>query len=683
MASTQPPATTATATATTTTTTATTSTTTAGRYADTARVVGGAALQQLHAAKVLVVGAGGIGCELLKNLVMTGFHNIEVIDLDTIDLSNLNRQFLFRREHIDKSKAEVARETVASFNPHAKIVAHHGNIKEERFGVEYFKGFVLVFMALDNLEARKHVNRLCLAADVPAVESGTRGYIGQVQVIKKGVSECYECVPKQSDEKSYPVCTIRNTPSKPIHCIVWAKEKFRELFSGITLDEEEDEEAVQDNKDADSVAKDPEILRQDELLEAEKKKGFAQWLFRKLFYRDTAVRLRMGELFEKDLWKGRRKPQPIACEDGALEEAADGEEKSSAGLRDMRVLSLREHIEIFLECASKLFTRAGGKVEQFNGEVGAHIQWDKDDEEVMRLVAAASNIRSHSFHIPVLSHFDVKSMAGKIVPAIATSNAVVAGIMVLEAYKLLCKSIEECKFTWLLRKPSGQHLLLASNLEPPNKKCFVCSNAAIKVAVNTKTRSVAWFAEHVLGKHLSLNSATICVGNRIWYEPAEGLEEDELADREQNGKKTLAEIGLADGGKMSVSDDTQEVSWTFEISHTTDFDHQGEEDSAEGVGPCFSVSGALEHDSSIEGVSASGMPPVDEDNSDIVEVNPAGRGPLVDVAAMEEEEEAQSNGNGIAPAVGQKRARGGESGEGGDEPSAKRQAKSSGADAPQ
>lgn len=57
--------------------------------------------------RVLMVGAGGIGCELLKNIVLLGFGEIHVVDLDTIDLSNLNRQFLFRHEHIKKSKALV------------------------------------------------------------------------------------------------------------------------------------------------------------------------------------------------------------------------------------------------------------------------------------------------------------------------------------------------------------------------------------------------------------------------------------------------------------------------------------------------------------------------------------------------------------------------------------------------
>lgn len=69
--------------------------------------MGFTANEQSQQARILMVGAGGIGCELLKNLVLTGFGEIHIVDLDTIDLSNLNRQFLFRHEHIKKSKALV------------------------------------------------------------------------------------------------------------------------------------------------------------------------------------------------------------------------------------------------------------------------------------------------------------------------------------------------------------------------------------------------------------------------------------------------------------------------------------------------------------------------------------------------------------------------------------------------
>merc|ERR1711988_780867 len=131
------------------------------RYSAQEQVLGPDIFQKIRSSRVLVVGAGGIGCELLKNLVMIGFASVEVIDLDTIDLSNLNRQFLFRKVHVDNSKALVARETVLKFNPDVHIVAHHANVKDSRFGLEYFQQFDLVMNALDNLDARRHVNRLC------------------------------------------------------------------------------------------------------------------------------------------------------------------------------------------------------------------------------------------------------------------------------------------------------------------------------------------------------------------------------------------------------------------------------------------------------------------------------------------------------------------------------------------
>lgn len=195
--------------------------------------------------KILVVGAGGIGCEILKNLVLSGIQDIEVvsifrslgicmikskplfqIDLDTIDVSNLNRQFLFHKEHVGKSKAEVARNSALQFNPNVSITAYHDSITTQNYGVNFFKKFNLVLNALDNRQARNHVNRMCLTADVPLIESGTAGYDGQVELIKKGMTLCYECTPKAA-QKTFPGCTIRNTPSEPIHCIVWAKHLFK------------------------------------------------------------------------------------------------------------------------------------------------------------------------------------------------------------------------------------------------------------------------------------------------------------------------------------------------------------------------------------------------------------------------------------------------------------------------
>jgi molybdopterin/thiamine biosynthesis adenylyltransferase len=102
------------------------------------------------------------------------------VDMDTIEISNLNRQFLFRKRHVGKSKAGIAAEAVRSFCPDANIVTLQQNVKDSSFDIPFMRTFDIVLNGLDNDEARRHVNRLCLAADLPLVESGTTGYKGQV-----------------------------------------------------------------------------------------------------------------------------------------------------------------------------------------------------------------------------------------------------------------------------------------------------------------------------------------------------------------------------------------------------------------------------------------------------------------------------------------------------------------------
>lgn len=161
---------------------------------------------------------------LVKTLVLSGFIDITLLDLDTIDLSNLNRQFLFRTTHIKKPKSLIAASVASTFNPLVDITPIQDNIMDsEKYHVDWFRGFDIVLNALDNLEARKYVGRMCVAGGVKMVESGTAGYLGQVQPIVGGVTECFECMEKPKGGKTYPVCTIRSTPSLPIHCVVWSK----------------------------------------------------------------------------------------------------------------------------------------------------------------------------------------------------------------------------------------------------------------------------------------------------------------------------------------------------------------------------------------------------------------------------------------------------------------------------
>jgi ubiquitin-like 1-activating enzyme E1 B len=272
----------------------------------------------------------------------------------------------------------VAKEAAHRFNPNVKLEAHHANIKDPQFNVDWFKGFTMVFNALDNLDARRHVNKMCLAADVPLIESGTTGFNGQVQVIKKGFTACYDCTPKETP-KSYPVCTIRSTPSQPIHCIVWAKSYLlRWVDTAISASETKYTEnlkaryleLVRTNRlrwiiqritkmvricfalrqeQAGRVdcfsAKEIEKLRQEsqalkKIRESMGTEPFPQLLFDKVF-KDDVVRLRSME----EMWKTRRPPEPLDYSSTAQSASQEGIEKT---LKDgQRVWNLQENTSVF------------------------------------------------------------------------------------------------------------------------------------------------------------------------------------------------------------------------------------------------------------------------------------------------------------------------------------------------
>ncbi len=93
-------------------------------------------------------------------------------------MSNLNRQFYFRKEHKGLPKSLVAKEALLKLKPNLKINALQANIKE--FGIKYFKQFDLIISALDNAEARSYINSMCIALNLPLLDAGTTGYKGQV-----------------------------------------------------------------------------------------------------------------------------------------------------------------------------------------------------------------------------------------------------------------------------------------------------------------------------------------------------------------------------------------------------------------------------------------------------------------------------------------------------------------------
>merc|ERR1712137_759915 len=162
---------------------------------------------------------------------------------------------------------------------------------------------------------------------------------GQVQVIKKKRFECYECRPAPRT-KSYAYCTIHNTPSKPIHCIVWAKIKFSDHFSA----QGEPEIAGDDEADAlKKLAEDPVLVEEEAALADLAQKDPARHLFRKLFHRDILQRIRMAALSGTDIWKGAPPPTPLLPPEQAVELP-----QASEGWNDQKVMSIEENIALFL-----------------------------------------------------------------------------------------------------------------------------------------------------------------------------------------------------------------------------------------------------------------------------------------------------------------------------------------------
>ena len=194
-------------------------------------------IKQLKKLNIFIIGAGALGCEIMKILALMGASteensNIILTDNDSIELSNLNRQFFFKEKHIGKNKAIICCEEAKKINseinciPIDKLVNHNS---EDFFTDDFWSYLDIVILAVDNVSARRYIDKKCTTYNIKLIEIGTQGVKANSSLIIPNLTSCYNNI-KRNPKKEIPQCTLKYYPITNVHCIEYARQKFDDFF---------------------------------------------------------------------------------------------------------------------------------------------------------------------------------------------------------------------------------------------------------------------------------------------------------------------------------------------------------------------------------------------------------------------------------------------------------------------
>ncbi|XP_032067947.1 ubiquitin-like modifier-activating enzyme 7 isoform X2 [Thamnophis elegans] len=474
------------------------------RYDGQIAVFGADFQKQLGKQKYFLVGAGAIGCELLKNFAMIGLAageggEITVTDMDIIEKSNLNRQFLFRPQDISKQKSEVAAAAIRRMNPNINVIAQQNRVgldTQHFYGDEFFLGLDGVASALDSFQARNEVGEICLHYLKPLLDSGTDGTKGHSLVFVPYLTNTHgQSLDK--DSTTIPLCTLRYFPTTIQHTIQWARNQFEDLFKiraedtnkflrDPTTFEKEGTEALERlNLVKMSLQEQPQCWRDCV--------AWARKLWERLFCHDILQMLyNFPPEYETSsgfpFWSGsNRCPHQLQFDYNNTTHKSfivsasrlfaethkllvhEDEATTLQVLLELHLLPFhpRQGMHIpttdeespTLPSASKetmlieLKQELGKLREELEKDSGhmEPLHFEKDKDSHLEFITHAANLRAENYDIPPVDKFQAKRIAGRIVPAIATTTAAVAGLTCLELYKLVwqCKDLSSYRHGFL------------------------------------------------------------------------------------------------------------------------------------------------------------------------------------------------------------------------------------------
>ena len=468
------------------------------RYDGQTRIFGKLSTELLPSMSAFVVGSGAVGCEHIKNLAMMGVATahgtdakVVVTDMDSIELSNLNRQFLFRSSDIGESKSITACKAARAMNPDLNIEAHTRKVGRETENVydsNFFDGMHVVLNALDNVEARRYMDGRCVDTKTPLLECGTLGTIGSIQAVVPKLTESYSSFEDADQGNAIPVCTLKLFPSTFEHVVEYARSAFETHFNVPFATYRK-------------VLQDPDSLKKMDPTDLNKAHHEIMMLIAN--YRNFKYCIRRAfdvfhQIFRDPIAQIIRKyPQDHTDDDGKLFWSGTKIFPTVIDFdanNDMHMKFIISFANIWADCLRiprnrRYAAKSVGKYKEFIatldvpeeirnddidldedakeedgkaeaveidtakliGEIGIMIEkskatlskampmdFEKDDDTNFHvdMLWVLSELRSQNYRIASKDRLAVKGIAGKIIPAIATTTSIVSALVSLELYKI-------------------------------------------------------------------------------------------------------------------------------------------------------------------------------------------------------------------------------------------------------